>query len=76
MKMPLRTQYEERVLTCARKLARMKAHGTYIKNDSIVVLGFTERKECVDYFTKELVRAADELLNAMAIDEVDGKLVE
>ncbi len=43
-KMPLRTQYEERVLRAARKLARMKAHGTYIENDCVVSVSFNDRK--------------------------------
>lgn len=73
--MPIRTQAEDKVLRCARKLARMKAHGSYVENDLVhYVCG--ERARYIEAFTHELIDAASDLLNAMAIDEVDGRIHE
>jgi len=75
-KMPLRTQHEERVLRAARKYARMKLHGTYIENDNVVHVAASDRAMYAEAFAKELTFAAETLIAAMSIDEVDGKLAE
>lgn len=40
--MSLRTQCEERVLRHARKLARMRAHGSYVEHDGVVLVNHHE----------------------------------
>lgn len=74
--MPIRTQAENKVLLCARKVARMKAHATYIEHDAVCKVSYSDRDRYLKLFTEDLMYAADDLLNAMAIDEVDGRLVE
>lgn len=71
---PLRTEHEERVLAAARKYARMKVFGTSIERNMTVRFCRSDQEMQAKYLAQVLESAAVDLLDAMAVDEVNGEL--
>lgn len=70
----LRTQKEEEVLRQARRYARLVCFQTQIENDLVVKLNKHDADSQAEYELIRLGRLAKDLILAMSIDEVEGKL--
>lgn len=74
--MPLRQQYEARVLYYARCYARMKVFGASIESDVINWFGAVDQETRAKFLLGQLENAARSLALAMSIDEREGKLYD
>lgn len=73
---PIRTQREEEFLRAGRRYARMAKLGFYVEDNMQTHVAFSDRERYTSLFLDQMKTAADNLINAMVVDEVDGQLVE
>lgn len=75
--MPIRKQYEERILRIAREYARMKLFGASVdlNSDCFVYHCKTDSETQSKYMGELLLHECEKLLLAMCTDEIGGTLI-
>ena len=72
--MSYRTKCEEDLLKAARKYARMKLYGASVADGHVILCCREDVEPQANYLGEKLLVHAEQLLLAMSIDELNGKL--